>query len=84
MLALLTGIGVTDTKTGAPAVTVKPLVKVSTSVPVVSVTVLGPIAPAALMPSTAVVLVGELTVRKATVIPAPKLALFVPCTHFVN
>jgi len=33
---------------------------------------------------TAVALVEELTVSEATVIPAPKLAAVVPCTHFVN
>ena len=67
-----------------PAVTAKPLVKVSTSLPVVTVTVLDPVAAAAPMFSVAVALVAELTVREATVMPAPKLAAVVPCTQFVN
>jgi hypothetical protein len=73
-----------DSKAGAPAVTVKPLDSVSTSVPVVSVIVRAPVAAVALMFTNAVALNGELTVRDATVIPAPKLAVAVPCTQFVN
>jgi hypothetical protein len=76
LIAVMTGI--------AAAVTVKPLVSVSISLPVVRVIVLVPVAAAALMFTTAVAVVGEFTVSDATVIPAPKLAVVVPCTQLVN
>jgi hypothetical protein len=60
------------------------LESVSTSLPVVSVIVRAPVAAAELMFTTAVAAVGEVTVSDATVIPAPKVAVVVPCTQFVS
>ncbi len=60
------------------ATTVKPLVKVATSVPVVAVTFRVPGVAAALIVMMAVALVALFTVRLFTVIPAPKLATVVP------
>ena len=65
------------------AVTVNPLFKVAASVFVVSVTLRTPVAAAGSTFSTAVEAVGERTVREATVIPAPKLAVVVPWTKCV-
>ena len=70
--------------TGVPAVIVKPLLRVSISLPVVRVIVRVPVAAVGAMLMVAVAEVGELTVRLATVIPAPKLAVVVPCTQVVN
>ena len=70
--------------TGVPLFTVKPLVSVTTSAPVVSVTLRAPSAAAASMFKLAVAVVAELMVSVATVIPAPKLAVVVPCTQCVN
>jgi hypothetical protein len=75
--------GVTETRAGAPEVTVKPLVRVSTWPPVVSVTLRAPVAALTLMLSTAVAVVAEVTVRDVTVMPTPKLAVVVPWTKFV-
>ena len=63
-----------------PFVTVNAFVKVTTSVPVVTVTLLAPAAAVLLIFRTAVADVEELTVSEATVIPAPKVATEVPCT----
>jgi hypothetical protein len=76
--------GVADNRAGVPAVTVKPLESVSISLPVVSVIVRVPVAAAELMFKTAVAVVAEFTVSDATVIPAPKPAVVVPWTQFVN
>ncbi len=76
--------GFTSVSTGVPLVTVKPLVSVTTSPPVVTVTLRAPLAAAGSMFSTAVAVVAELMVSVATVIPAPKLAVVVPCTQCVN
>ncbi len=62
----------------------KPFVSVTTSVPVVRVTLRAPTVAAASIVMFAVAVVGELTVRVLTVIPAPRLAVVVPCTKFVN
>src|SRR6267378_8368357 len=67
-----------------PAFTVKPLFRVSTSAPVVIVMLRAPVAAAGSMFNTAAAVVAELTVRVATVMPEPKLAVVVPCTHWVN
>ena len=77
-------LGLADNRTGVPAVTVKPLVSVSTWLPVVSTIVREPVAAAESMLITAVALVEEFTVNDATVIPVPKLAVVVPCTQLVN
>lgn len=65
-------------------VTVKPLVSVTTSELVMSWTVRGPTPAAVLMLTTAVALVGELTVSETTLIPLPKDANVVPWTKWVN
>ena len=77
-------LGFTVSKTGVAAFTVKPWANVTTSAPVVSVTSRAPVAAAESMFSTAMALVGELTVKDATVIPVPRLAVVVPCTKCVN
>ena len=59
------------------------MAKVSTSVPVVSVMLRAPAAAVELMLKTAVAEVAEFTVRLVTVMPAPKLAVVVPCTQCV-
>ena len=64
--------------------TVNPPFSVATSAPVVNVTLRAPVAADASMFSTALALVGELTVNDATVMPAPKLAVVVPCTKCVK
>ena len=74
----------TVVSTGVPLVTVKPLFRVTTSAPVVTVTLRAPAAAAGSMFSAAVAVVAELTVSVATVIPAPKLAVLLPCTQCVN
>ena len=61
-----------------PVVTVKPLVSVSTSLPVVKVTVRAPVGVAGSILRTAVAVVDELTVKEATVMPAPNAAVLVP------
>ena len=71
-------LGFTDKRIGVPAVTVKPFARVSISPPVVSVMVRVPVAAAESMLRIAVALVTEFTVKDATVIPAPKLAVVVP------
>ena len=75
--------GLTVISTGVPFVTVKPLLNVTISAPVVRVTSRAPFA-AGSMFNTAVALVAELMVSVATVIPAPKLAVVVPCAQCVN
>ena len=64
--------------------TANPLARVATSAPVVSATVRAPGAAAGSMLRIAVALVGEFTVRDATVTPAPKFAWLVPCRKCVN
>jgi hypothetical protein len=63
---------------------VNPLERVSTSLPVVTVTVRAPDDAAGSIFKTAVALVLLFTVSDATVTPAPKLAVVVPCTQLVN
>src|SRR5205814_5267488 len=63
---------------------VKPLARLTTSLPVVTVTVLAPAVAVELMEITAVALVAELIVSEFTVMPAPKLAVEVPWTQWVN
>ena len=69
--------------TGVPAVTENPLASVTTSVPVESDTARVPSAAAGSMFKTAVAVVVEVTVSEATVTPAPKVAVVVPCTKCV-
>ena len=76
-------LGVTCVSTGVPLVTVKPLLSATTSALVVSVTFRAPVAAAASMVNTAVAVVAELTVSEATLTPAPKDAVVVPCTQWV-
>jgi hypothetical protein len=59
----------------------KALANVTTSVLVLTVTLRGPTAAAGLTLRTAVALVVEFTLKEATVMPAPKLAIVVPCTQ---
>jgi hypothetical protein len=66
-----------------PCVTVNAFVSVTTSPPVATVTLLGPMVAVAAIFTIAVALVAELTVSDATVIPALKLAVVVPCTKWV-
>src|SRR5882762_11814172 len=63
--------------------TVKAFASVTTSVLVVSVTLLAPTTAAGPIFNTAVALVAEFTVRDATVIPVPKLAVVVAWTKCV-
>src|ERR1041385_5630521 len=60
------------------AVTVKPLVKMTTSLPVVNVTDRVPVAAAESMFSSAVADVAEFTVSDITMMPEPKLAVVTP------
>jgi hypothetical protein len=76
--------GLTSVRTGVPAVTVNPLVRLATSVPVVRVTALEPVTAVGAMFTTAVALVAEFTVSDATVIPEPKVATVVPWTKCVD
>ena len=64
--------------TGVPAVIVNPFARLTTSVPVVTVTVCEPTVALGAILITAVVLVDELTVKDETVIPVPKEAIVVP------
>ena len=57
---------------------------VTTSAPVVTTTLRAPVAADESMFNTTAALVAEFTVSDATVIPAPKLAVVVPCTKCVN
>jgi hypothetical protein len=66
------------------ASTINALLRETTSVPVLTVTLRVPAAAAGSIFNTAVTLVAEFTVSEATVIPAPKLAFVVPWTKFVN
>ncbi len=72
-------VGLNCVKTGVPAVNVKPLVKVSTSAFVVSVTLRGPMDAAGSIFISAVALVAEATVTETTVTPDPKFAVVAPC-----
>jgi hypothetical protein len=73
-------------------VTVKPAARVACSIPVLTVTVLGPGAAAALIVNWAVAVVAFVTVIDAdapaapvpTAIPAPKFAEVLPCSQLVN
>jgi hypothetical protein len=76
--------GLTSVRTGVPLVTVKPFARVTISVPVVTVTPLAPAVAVALIETTAVAAVAELTVSELTVMPVPKVAVEVPCTQCVN
>jgi hypothetical protein len=76
-------LGVTDVTTGVPAVTEKPLVRVATSPPVVTVTSRLPVVALGEIVILAVACVASVTVRLLTVMPAPKLAVDVPCTKCV-
>jgi hypothetical protein len=76
--------GLTSVRTGAPVVTVNPLAKVAISVPVVTVTLLAPALAVALIDTTAVAVVAEVTVSEFTVMPLPSVAVEVPCTQCVN
>jgi hypothetical protein len=78
--------GFTPVSTGvAPAtVTLNPLLAVSTSVPVVTVTLRAPVDVRDEIVIFAVALVAFATVTLFTVIPAPKLAVVVPWTKFVD
>jgi len=66
------------------AITVKALLSDATSEPVVNVTSRGPGVAAGSIFNTAVALALEFIVRDATVIPAPKLAVVIPCVKCVN
>src|SRR6266481_4473159 len=71
--------------TGVPLVTVKPLVSVTTSALVVSVTLRAVAAAAGSMLITTVALVGEFTVTDTTLTPVPlNMAVVVFCTQCVN
>ena len=63
---------------GVPAVIVNPFARLTTSVPVVTVTVCEPTVAVDAMLITAVALVDELTVKDEIVIPVPKEAVVVP------
>lgn len=67
-----------------PVRTVNPLLNVTISEPVDSVTFRAPKAAAGSISNTAEALVGEFTASKATVIPEPKLAAVVPAAKCVN
>ena len=77
-------LGLTVVSTGVPLVTVKPLARVTISVPVVIVTLPAPAVAVALIDTTAVAVVAEVTVSEFTVMPLPKVAVEVPCTQCVN
>jgi hypothetical protein len=72
-------LGLKSEIVGPAAVTLKPLVSVATSTPVVMVTVRGPGAAVEAMVRLAVAWVALVTVVLLTVIPAPKLATVAPC-----
>lgn len=67
-----------------PFVTVNPLTSVTTSVPVVRVTLRVPSAAAGSILKTTVAVVTLFAVTEATVIPVPKLAVVVPWTQCVK
>src|SRR5271165_257180 len=75
--------GVTAIDTSVAAVTANAFTSVSTSEPVLTVTLLAPSAAFPAMFTTAVALVAEFTVSEATLIPAPKLAVVTPCEKCV-
>src|SRR5258706_6915030 len=78
-------LGFTWVITGVPLVTVKPLVSVTTSALVVSVTSRAVAAAAGSMLMTTVALVAEFTVTDTTLTPVPlNMAVVVFCTQFVN
>ena len=68
-------MGATEAMTAGPLCTVKPLFSVATSVPVVMVTVCGPVAAVGEMLMLAMAWVASVTVSVLTVIPLPKLAV---------
>ena len=68
---------------GGPTVMLKPFVRVTTSPPVVTVTLLDPTAAFEAMLTLAVAWVASVTVRLFTVMFVPKEALEVPCKKFV-
>jgi hypothetical protein len=76
--------GFTIVSTGVPFVTVNPFASVTTSPPVVSVTLCAPAVAVDAIFNTAVAVVAEFTVKDAIVIPVPKLAVVVPCTKCVS
>src|SRR5258708_4365247 len=77
--------GFTCVITGVPLVTVKPLVSVTTSALVVSVTSRAVAAAAGSMLITAVALVGEFTVTDTTLTPVPMyIAVVVFCTQLLT
>ena len=69
--------------TAAPGLTVKPLLSIAMSAPVVRVIVRGPIAVIGSIFTRAVALVAEVIVSEVTVIPVPKFAVVVPCRKCV-
>ena len=75
--------GFTSVIDGA-AVTVNPLVSVAVSPPVVTCTLRAPSAAPLEMETLAVALVALFTVRLFTVMPAPKVAIDVPCRKCVK
>jgi hypothetical protein len=79
-------LGLIEERAGgiAAATTLKPLARLSTSVPVVSVTGLSPAMAEGSIVSTAVALDGEFTVRVVTVIPVPKVAVVTPGINSVK
>src|ERR1017187_412329 len=76
--------GLTDSRIGVPGPTVKPLFRVPTSPLVAKVTARAPIAAAASTLRIAVALVRDLTLRDATVTPAPKLAWLAHCRKWLD
>src|SRR5215469_13458282 len=70
--------------TAGPGLTEKPLIRVATSLPVVTVTLRAPRAASGSTVMVAVAAVGEETVNGTTLTPGPKLATLVPCTKCVN
>ena len=71
-------LGLTDNRTGAPVPIANPFVRLTTSVPVVTVTVWAPVVAVEAMLMTAVAVVGELTVSETTMMPVPNEAVVVP------
>jgi len=76
--------GLADSSAGGCWKTVNAFARVATSAPVVTETVRGPVDAAGSMFNRTVAVVGEVTVSDVTVVPAPKLAVVVPCTQCVN
>ena len=76
-------VGEAESSTGVPAVTANPPLRVSTLAPVSMFTVRGPGAAEGSTLMMAVAAVEDVTVTEATVIPAPKFAVVVPCTQVV-